>query len=58
MSDFKKNQGGIQPSNSTGRDPKDQGGAPVTGFVQSPDAGELAQKGPGPGIGNSGRRIK
>jgi len=49
---FSGREGGIQPSTATGRDPKDQGGEPTTGFVQAPSS-DLAEKGPGPGIGNS-----
>ena len=49
--DFSSNQGGIQPSTATGRDPKESG-TPKTGFTEAPK-GELAGKGPGPGVGNT-----
>ena len=49
---FSGREGGIQPSTATGRDPKDQGGAPKTGFDDAPSS-DLAAKGPGPGVGNT-----
>jgi hypothetical protein len=49
---FSGKEGGIQSSDSTGRTPKDQGGAPKTGFDDAPTE-SLAAKGPGAGIGNS-----
>lgn len=54
---FSGREGGIQPSNATGRDPKDQGGEPTTGFVQAPGS-DLAAKGAGPGVGNSRKGIR
>ena len=51
MGDFSTSQGGVQPSTATGRDPKTSD-TPKTGFTEAPK-GELAGKGPGPGVGNS-----
>lgn len=55
MSDFSKDQGGIQSSGSTVADPV-EGGTPVTGFAEAPKA-DCPKGGPGPGIGNSRRGI-
>ena len=49
--DFSSNQGGIQPSTATGRDPKESG-TPKTGFTEAPK-GEVKQGEAGPGIGNT-----
>jgi hypothetical protein len=57
MSDFSKNQGGVQKRPSTGRDPQNQGGEPTTGFTEAPKTQE-APKGPGPGVGNSRKGIR
>ena len=51
MSDFSKDQGGIQSSPSTEFDPA-EGGTPKTGFAESPK-GDCADFGAGPGIGNT-----
>ena len=48
---FSGKEGGIQPSNATGREPKTSD-RPKTGFDDAPSS-ELASKGPGAGIGNS-----
>ena len=53
---FSSREGGIQPSNATGRDPKTSE-KPKTGFEDSPGS-ELAAKGPGAGIGNSRGSIR
>ena len=52
MSDFSNKQGGVEPSAKQGRDPKDQGGEPTTGFVQSPKS-DCHKGAPGPGIGST-----
>ena len=57
MGDFSKKQGGVQPSDSRGRDPKNQGDEPTTGFVQAPKSDKGAT-GPGPGVGNSRKGIR
>ena len=57
MSDFSKNQGGVQPSNATGRDPK-HSDKPKTGFVEAPTGDELGKFGTGPGVGNSRKGIR
>ena len=48
-------QGGIQSSTSTGRDPKESG-TPKAGISEAPSS-ELADFGPGKGIGNTRRGI-
>jgi hypothetical protein len=53
--DFSSKQGGIQPSDSTGRDPKESG-VPKTGFDEAP-AGTVCQGEAGPGVGNSRKGI-
>jgi len=55
MSDFSKDQGGIQSSTSTVADPI-EAGTPTTGFTEAPKA-QIAETGAGPGIGNSRRGI-
>jgi hypothetical protein len=55
MSDFSKDTGDIQSSDSTSFDPIESG-EPTTGFVQSPKA-EQAEFGAGPGIKGHGRKI-
>ena len=49
---FSSKKGGVEPSAKQGRDPKDQGGEPTTGFVQSPKS-DCHKGAPGPGVGNS-----
>ena len=51
MADFSKDQGGIQSSPSTIKDPV-EAGVPKTGFTEAPKA-EVKEFGPGPGIGNT-----
>lgn len=53
--DFSSDQGGIQPSNATGREPKDQGGAP--GKHEEAPHSELGATGAGPGVGNTRKGI-
>ena len=55
MADFSKDQGGIQSSPSTQASPIESG-EPTTGFVQAGPS-ELAQFGPGPGVGNTRKAI-
>lgn len=55
MSDFSKDQGGIQSSQSTVADPIEAGISP-TGFAEAP-ASERPAGAAGPGIGNSRRGI-
>lgn len=54
---WNKKQGGVQPSGATGRDPKNQGGEPTTGFVQAPKS-EKGPSGAGPGVGNTRKGIR
>jgi hypothetical protein len=54
--DFGSKQPAPQPDAPVSRAPKDQGGEPVTGFVQAPKS-ERDKGGPGPGIPASSRRI-
>lgn len=51
MSDFSKDTGGIESSNSTIAAPI-EGDLPKSGIAESPK-GELAEFGPGPGVGNT-----
>lgn len=56
MSDFSKDQGGIQSSGSTVAEPIEAGVSP-TGFAEAPKA-DRPQGGPGPGVGNSRPTIR
>ena len=51
MSDFSKDQGGIESSSSTIKNPV-EAGTPKSGISEAP-SGELADFGPGPGVGNT-----
>ena len=53
--DFNDNQGGIESSNSTIKNPV-EAGTPKSGISEAP-SGELADFGPGPGVGNSRKGI-
>jgi hypothetical protein len=55
VSDFNKDQGGIQSSTSTIADPVEAGISP-SGIAEAPTA-ERPIGGPGPGVGNSRRGI-
>ncbi len=56
MSDFSKDQGGIQSSQSTVADPI-EAGISKSGIAESPASPERPITGAGPGVGNSRRGI-
>lgn len=56
MADFSKKQGPIQGVEKDSRAPKNQGGEPVTGFVQAPQ-NKQDRGGPGEGIPPNSRKI-